>query len=863
MGGMLNPTPQTTYLKDYTPPPFLITAIELDIDIHAEETIVTSVLVVTRNPDTADVQAPLQLDGDELELLGLSIDGRALDRTEYELDTERLSIPDLPNSFRLESQVRIHPEKNTRLMGLYESKDGYFTQCEAEGFRRITWFLDRPDIMSRYTATIHADKQRYPLLLSNGNLDAEGDGSGGRHWARWIDPFPKPAYLFAMVAARLDGLEDDFETASGRQVKLRIFVEPGKLDQAGFAVEALKSAMRWDEEVFGLELDLDQYMIVAVSDFNMGAMENKGLNIFNTKYVLARADTATDTDFMMLDRVIAHEYFHNWTGNRVTCRDWFQLSLKEGLTVFRDQKYGEDRYSHAVQRIQEIRGLRASQFPEDAGPMAHPVRPEAYMEISNFYTATIYNKGAEVVRMIHTLLGPDRFRAGMDLYFERHDGQAVCTEDFVRAMQDASEVDLDQFQRWYDQAGTPTVRAHGHYDADKKRYTLQLVQNCEPTPDQTEKLPFHIPVAVGLIDDTGSDLDLELTGRGTVDGTTCVLSLIKREQSFHFDNVPSPPVPSLLRHFSSPVNLYFDYSDADLAHLMAHDSDPFNRWEAGQRLALNVLLRGIEDYRQSRAPEFSAAYLDAVGRILADADEDPAFAAEALGLPGAAYIAEQLDEVDPEAILAVRTALRRHIAQHLEVKLQDTYQRFAVTGDYSPDPASAGCRALRNLALGLLMELATPAIIAQCVEQLDGADNMTEAMAALTALANCDCPERERALRVFYENWHEESLVVDKWFSVQAGSRLPGTLERVGDLMQHAAFDITNPNKVRAVIGVFCHGNSINPQIAARLARAFDRWRKFDPIRRQHAQTALQRIRATDGLSKDSIEVVSSTLADH
>ncbi len=882
---MLNPTPQTTYLKDYTPPPFLISTVELDIDIRDADTLVTSVLAIARNPAAADSDASLILDGDELELLALSIDGRALDKTAYELGTKHLTIAEVPKTFRLEIHVRIHPEKNTQLMGLYASKDGYFTQCEAEGFRRITFFLDRPDVMSRYTTTIRADKDRFPLLLSNGNLEAKGDGSGGKHWARWVDPFPKPSYLFAMVAARLDTLEDVFETASGRSVQLRVSVEPGKLDQAGFAMDALKSSMRWDEEVFGLELDLDQYMIVAVSDFNMGAMENKGLNIFNTKYVLARADTATDMDFMMLDCVVAHEYFHNWTGNRVTCRDWFQLSLKEGLTVFRDQRYGEDRYSEAVQRIREVRGLRAAQFPEDAGPMAHPVRPQAYMEISNFYTATVYNKGAEVVRMIHTLLGEDRFRAGMDLYFKRHDGQAVCVEDFVSAMQDASSVDLGQFQRWYEQAGTPVVRARGEYDAGSERYTLTLTQSCPPTPDKAEKLPFHIPIAVGLIDAHGHDLALHPVDSGKVDGTTCVLSLTEREQRFVFAGVPAAPLPSLLRHFSAPVNLDYDYSDDELAQLMAHDSDPFNRWEAGQRLALNVLLRGIEAYRQSRSLEVPQAFVNAVQRILIDSDEDPAFAAEALALPGPAYIAEHLDEVDPEAILSVGTALRKHLAVALESELQSAYDRFVVLGDYSPDPVSTGRRALRNLCLGLLMELETPVVIAQCVEQFDGADNMTEVMAALSALANCDCPERDRALAVFYENWRDESLVVDKWFAVQARSRLPGTLERVKELMAHPAFDSKNPNKVRALVGTFCYGNhahfhagdgsgyaftadqvtafdASNAQMAARLARAFDRWRKFDGAHQKHARAALERIRATEGLSTDTFEVVSNALAD-
>lgn len=883
---MLNPTPQKTYLKDYTPPLFLIPTVTLKIEIHDDHTIVTSVLAISRNPASSDPTGPLILDGEELELLELKVNHRILGENDYKLDLEHLTIANVPNTFELETKVRIFPQNNTQLMGLYVSKDGLFTQCEAEGFRRITYFLDRPDVMSIYTTTIHAEKEHLPLLLSNGNLDAESDTPNGRHWARWVDPFPKPAYLFAMVAAKLDRLEDKFVTASGRVVALLIFVEPGKLDQAGFAMQALKSAMRWDEEVFGLELDLDQYMIVAVSDFNMGAMENKGLNIFNTKYVLARADTATDNDFMMLDRVIAHEYFHNWTGNRVTCRDWFQLSLKEGLTVYRDQRYGEDRYSPAVQRIQEVRELRRSQFPEDAGPMAHPVRPNEYMEISNFYTATIYNKGAEIVRMIHTLLGSESFRAGMDLYFERHDGQAVRTEEFINAMQDVSNVKLDQFQRWYHQAGTPTVRANGTYNPAIQRYTVSLTQSCTPTPDQHENLPFHIPITVGLLDANGNDIPLHPTDGSIVEGASCVLALTKREQQFQFDNIPEAPVPSILRNFSSPVILKYNYTDTELAHLMAHDSDPFNRWEAGQRLAMNIILGGIDSYREGYKPEFPSEFIDCVARILSDAVEDPAFAAEAMTLPGEVHIAEQLDEVNPDAILSVRTALRKHIADELEQPLRHIYETFAIDETNSPDLRSSGHRALRNICLGYLMELAKPSIVQQCVHQLHSANNMTETIAALTALANCDCVERKTALDGFYDKWRDESLVIDKWLTVQTTSRLPDTFAQVQDLMQHEAFDIKNPNKVRAVIGGFCHGNHagfhaadgrgyefatdqvialdlINPQIAARLARSFDRWRKFDLERQRHARSGLERIRAAEGLSKDTFEVVSNALAEN
>ena len=881
---MLEPAPNTIYLKDYTPPAFLISSVDLDVDLRDDHALVKATLAVKRNP-AADRGAPLELDGDEIELLSASIDGKPLAKDAYELDATRLTIPNVPDAFKLETTVRLRPKENTKLMGLYASADGYFTQCEAEGFRRITFFIDRPDVMARYTNTIHADKAKYPLLLSNGNQVAQGEEAGGRHWARWEDPFLKPSYLFAMVAAKLDRRDDSFVTKSGRKVTLSVFVEPGKLDQSEFAMAALKRAMKWDEDVFGLELDLDQYMIVAVGDFNMGAMENKGLNIFNTKYVLARADTATDTDFMLLDRVVAHEYFHNWTGNRVTCRDWFQLSLKEGLTVFRDQEYGADSYSRPVQRIQEVRSLRASQFPEDAGPMAHPVRPSSYMEISNFYTATVYEKGAEVVRMIHTLIGAKNFRKGMDLYFQRHDGQAVRTEEFAQAMQDASGVDLTQFRRWYDQAGTPAVDATGSYDAKQRCYTLKLRQTCPATPGQPEKLPFHIPMAVGLLDANGRDIPLQLEGEAAADGSTRVLSFTQAEQTFTFINVPQAPVPSLFRGFSAPVSLRFDYDEAALAMLMANDSDAFNRWEASQRLALNLMLRGIDEIGAGKKPAFPDSFVDAFRRTLETAGEDPALAAEALGLPSEAYIAEQMNVVDPDAIHAVRVGLRKHLAASLEAELLVAYRAFATPGDYSPDATSAGKRALRNLCLGYLMEIEDTAIRSLCLKQLLSASNMTDAMAALSSFANTDCAERATVLEKFYEKWKDEPLVVDKWFSVQATSRLQGTLPEVKKLMNHPAFSIKNPNRARSVVSSFCNANhvsfhaadgsgytfaadqvialdALNPQVAARLSRSFDRWRKFDAGRQQHAKKALERIRGTAALSKDTMEVVTKALAD-
>jgi aminopeptidase N len=834
-------TPPVIRLADYRPPAFQIPAVDLNFDIRDEATFVTARLTLARNAEAGAPGAPLVLDGDELKLESVRLDGRPLAATEYRLDPEHLTIANVPERCVLETVCRLDPAANTKLMGLYASSNGVFTQCEAEGFRRITYFIDRPDVMSRYTTTIRADKARYPVLLSNGNPVAQGGAKGGRHWAKWVDPFPKPSYLFAMVAARLDRLEDSFETRSGRKVKLQIYVEPGKLDQAGFAMQALKKSMRWDEDTFGLEVDLDQYMIVAVGDFNMGAMENKGLNIFNTKYVLARPDTATDTDYQNIDRVVSHEYFHNWTGNRVTCRDWFQLSLKEGLTVFRDQEYGADTYSRAMTRIQEVRGLRAAQFPEDAGPMKHPVRPQSYMEIRNFYTMTVYEKGAEVVRMQHTLLGEEKFMAGMRLYFKRHDGQAVTCDDFVQAMQDASGVDLTQFRRWYDIAGTPVLDCTGAY-ADGT-FTLTVRQSMNP--------PFHIPLAVKI----GEREQL--------------LHVRKSEERFTFTGLKQRPVPSLLRRFSAPVILNYPYTEADLLHLLANDDDPFNRWEAGQRVAAAIVL----EHAGKPSPEF----IDAMRRVLED--PDPMLAAEALNLPAETFLAEQLEVVDPDALHASRNALRKALASSLERELRTTYARMSVKGAYSPDAAAIGRRSLRNTALGYLTELGD---CATAYRQFEEADNMTDSQAALTALAQIDCPVRAKALEQFYTRWSNEPLVVDKWLAVQAGSRLRTTLQTVKGLLRHPAFDIKVPNKVYALVRTFAANhvnfhaadgsgyefladqviaiNSFNPQVAARMARGFDRWRKFAPARQAKARAALERIRDSDGLTRDVAEIVTKAL---
>jgi aminopeptidase N len=833
--------PVTIYLKDYTPPPFLVERVHLDVDIRADDALVRATLAVRRNPASKAAAAPLELDGDELELVSLSVDGKDF---QHEVKSETLTLRGVPDAFTLETVTRIVPQKNTKLEGLYATKAGFVTQCEAQGFRRITWFVDRPDNLAVYTVTVRADKAKYPVLLSNGNLAASGDEAGGRHWARFEDPYPKPSYLFALVAADLEVLKDEFLSKSGKKKDLYIYVERGKLDQAGWSMDCLKRAIAWDEKRFGLELDLDEYKIVAVGDFNSGAMENKGLNIFNTKFVLARPDTATDTDYLNIDRVVAHEYFHNWTGDRVTCRDWFQLSLKEGLTVFRDQEYGADTYSRAVTRIQEVRNLRAAQFPEDAGPMAHPVRPQSYMEIRNFYTMTVYEKGAEVVRMQHTLLGEEKFQKGMQLYFKRHDGQAVTCDDFVQAMQDASGIDLSQFRRWYDVAGTPVLDCTGAY-ADGT-FTLNVKQSMNP--------PFHIPFKVKVGDEER------------------VLSVTRTEQKFEF-KAKAKPVPSLLRGFSAPVILNYPYTEDELIHLLAKDDDPFNRWEAAQRLYAETIL--------ARKGVPTPALLDAVAAVLRE--KDPAFAAELLALPSETFLAEQMAIVDPDALHASRNALRSAFASRFREEFLGIYRNNRTEGPYSPDAASSGKRALRNLALGYLMELETTDIVALCYEQYGQSDNMTEQFAALAALANSKAPQRPIALDSFYARWKDNPLVVDKWLAVQAGSRLPGTGARVRELLSHPAFDIKVPNKVYSLIRSFSANhvrfhaadgsgyafladqvlrlNELNPQVAARMARGFDRWKKFDTGRQQKARAQLERVRDAKGLSKDVGEIVIKALA--
>jgi aminopeptidase N len=820
--------PKTIHLKDYSPPPFLISRVSLDVEIRDDDALVKATLAVKRN-GAAD--APLVLDGDELELVSLRLDGKEFP---HKVAPESLTLENVPDAFTLETVTRIVPQKNTKLEGLYATKSGFVTQCEAQGFRRITWFIDRPDNLAVYTVTVRADQKKFPVLLSNGNLVASGE-----NWARFEDPFPKPSYLFALVAANLEVLEDKY-----KDKKLYIYVEPGKLDQAGWSMDCLKRAIVWDEKRFGLALDLDEYKIVAVGDFNSGAMENKGLNIFNTRYILARPDVATDVDYLNIDRVVAHEYFHNWTGDRVTCRDWFQLSLKEGLTVFRDQEYGADTYSRAVTRIQEVRALRANQFPEDAGPMAHPVRPQSYMEIRNFYTMTVYEKGAEVVRMQHTLLGEEKFQKGMQLYFKRHDGQAVTCDDFVQAMQDASGVDLSQFRRWYDVAGTPVLDCEGVFENNV--FALKVKQSMSP--------PFHIPFKVKI----GEHEE--------------VLSVKEKEQTFRF-KTKAKPVPSLLRGFSAPVILNYPYSEADLLHLLAKDDDPFNRWEAAQRLFVDTILK------QDGKP--SDLLLNAIEILLKE--KDPAFIAEVLAMPAETFLAEQMEVVDPDALHASRNALRSAVASRFKDEFLSLYRRNKIEGSYSPDAVSSGKRALRNLALAYLMELETSDVVALCYEQYGQTDNMTEQFAALAALANSNAQQRQIALDSFYTRWKEEPLVVDKWLAVQAASRLPSTLARVRELLAHPAFDIKVPNKVYSLIRGFTANhvrfhaadgggyafladqvlalNELNPQVAARMARGFDRWKRFDAGRQAKAKAQLERLRDAKGLSRDVAEIVVKALA--
>jgi aminopeptidase N len=875
---------KTVYLKDYAPPAWLVDRVDLSVELHPTATEVRAQLALRANPAAGAPAGTLRLDGRQLELLAIALDGRPLPPAAYELDAEGLTVPGVPERFELATTVRINPEANTALEGLYRASGIFCTQCEAQGFRKLTFYPDRPDVLARFTVTLSGDRELCTVLLANGNLTASGALPGGRHFATFVDPFPKPAYLFALVAGPLVAIDDRFVTASGREVKLQIFVEGRNRAKCAHAMASLKNAMRWDEETYGLECDLDEYKIVAVDDFNMGAMENKGLNVFNSKYVLADPDTATDGDFQGVEAVIGHEYFHNWTGNRVTCRDWFQLSLKEGLTVFRDQEFSADMGSRAVKRISDVRLLRTGQFPEDAGPMAHPVRPEAYVEINNFYTATVYNKGGEVIRMVQTLLGVTGFKRGLRLYLERHDGQAVTTDAFLAAMSEANGADLEQFRRWYRQAGTPVLDIAGRYDPADRSYALHVRQSCPPTPGQPVKEPFLIPLAVGLLGEDGRDLPLQLAGEVEAAPGTRVLQIAGAEQTFRFINLPAAPVPSLLRDFSAPVRVNFAYSAEQLAFLFAHDSDPFNRWEAGQRLATQLLLAMIGDVQAGRAVAVAETFVTAFRTALTDAQADPALLALALTLPGEIELAEAMAVADPGAVHIARQRLRRELATRLAHEFRTVMAAMHEAGPYRLTAAAVGRRSLKNLCLTYLALLETPDVVALCLAQFEGADNMTDRLAALTCLAHGDSPSRAAALAAFYQRYRHDPLVIDKWFTVQASSPRADTLEQVRTLMTHPDFTLHNPNRVRSLIGAFAHGNPArfhdrsgagyrflaervleldprNPQVAARLVAALSRWRRFDENRQTLMRIELARIQAQPGLSRDVGEIVAKSLA--
>ena len=881
---MRTDTPQTIFRQDYTAPGYLLDTVELGFDLDPERTIVASRLTMTRNP--ASPVRDIELYGEKLQLVALRMNGKALGKRDYRIDGNILRIANAPNDVTLEIETLTSPVNNTTLNGLYVSNGNFFTQCEAEGFRAITYFPDRPDVMARFTVVLRANKEQYPVLLSNGNLIEEGDLGDGRHYAKWEDPFKKPSYLFALVAARLVCQEETFRLADGRDALLQVWVEDGNLDKTDYAMQSLKNSIRWDEERFGLELDLDRFMIVAVSDFNMGAMENKGLNIFNTKFVLANARVATDVDYAGIEAVVGHEYFHNWTGNRVTCRDWFQLSLKEGLTVFRDQEFSADMIGtesgRATCRIDQVRTLRQAQFPEDAGPMAHPVRPDSFVEINNFYTVTVYEKGAEVVRMYQTLLGRDGFRKGMDLYFARHDEQAVECDDFRNAMADAGGRDLAQFERWYSQAGTPVVRAETRYDAQLQTYELTLTQSCPATPGQDCKLPFHIPVAVGLLDAKGRDMPLTLDGKAM--GTTAVLELTGASQSYRFTGVTQAPTPSILRDFSAPVVLEYDYSDTELLHLFSHDSDAVNRWEAGQRLAMARLLKLTAAVAGGGKLELDSTFVEAMRGILNDGSLDAGFRELALLLPSESMIAEQVDVVNPQAIHLARQFVRRITGVALRADLLAQYKANQTPGQYSPDAVSAGKRGLKNLALSYMAAEPDADAIALAQAQYDNAGNMTDRVAALGALIQAGADSVQASLQHFYTEFEGEALVIDKWFGMQAMAPSTGVSE-VRALMRHSAFNIKNPNRARSLIFSFCNGNpsqfhapdgsgyafwaeqvialdAINPQVASRLARSMDRWRRYAPALQLQMKKALQQIGAVKKLSSDVREIITKALAN-
>ena len=880
---MKNAEPKAIYLKDYQAPAFEIESTYLNFDLYEDHTLVTSSLKMRRNPEFQD--AKLLLNGQDLELVSVIINGQPVAASNYEMTEESLSLTAsvVPNEFTLAIQTKIKPQENTALEGLYQSSGMFCTQCEAEGFRRITYFLDRPDVMSVYEVRITADKKAFPVLLSNGNLIHTEELSDGRHSTTWQDPHKKPCYLFALVAGDLQHIEDTFTTVSGEEVTLRIFVEPQNIDKCDFAMGALKRSMKWDEDVYGREYDLNIFNIVAVDAFNMGAMENKSLNIFNSSCVLANPKTATDATFQRIESIVAHEYFHNWSGNRVTCRDWFQLSLKEGFTVFRDSEYSADIGSRTVKRIEDVSLLRTAQFAEDAGPMSHPILPASFIEISNFYTLTIYEKGAEVVRMIHNILGADDFRKGSDLYFERHDGQAVTTEHFVKAMEDASGQDLTQFRNWYHQAGTPDVFVTDAYDEQSKTYALTIKQSCRETPETITKKTYHIPLALGLLNEKGEDLEL-LCGAANFNSHTNVINLTEFEQTFTFDNIQAKPVPSLLRGFSAPVKLHYPYQAEQLQFLMAHDSDGFNRWDAGQTLATNVILALSQDVLAGRELILDEGLFNVYQALLAQLTDDLAMQAQMLSLPSLAYLIEQQEQAQVHALYTARSFVKQALADRLHESFNGMYQQCMDAAEYEPSPNAIAKRTLKNLCLQYMTQTLNHDYSGLAQAQFNDANNMTDQFAALGSLVNSHHQNlAQTALQSFYQQWQHDVLVVNMWLSLQAASDHTDGVASVNELLNHDAFDIKNPNKVRAVIGVFAgqnlrhfHGvqgagynwladkiielDALNPQIASRLLGPLTKWKRIGQPNGAQMKQALEKIASRSNLSKDVYEVVTKSL---
>ncbi|KAK3227649.1 hypothetical protein Dsin_007511 [Dipteronia sinensis] len=883
--------PKEIFLKDYKMPDYYFDTVDLKFSLGEEKTIVSSKITVV--PRVEGSSSPLALNGSDLKLVSIKVNNKELKEEDYKLDARHLTLSSPPSGmFTLEIVTEIHPQNNTSLEGLYKSSGNFCTQCEAEGFRKITFYQDRPDIMAKYTCYIEADKSLYPVLLSNGNLINHGDLEGGKHYALWEDPFKKPCYLFALVAGQLESRDDTFKTRSGRQVALRIWTPAQDLPKTAHAMYSLKAAMKWDEDVFGLEYDLDLFNIVAVPDFNMGAMENKSLNLFNSKLVLASPETASDGDYAAILGVIGHEYFHNWTGNRVTCRDWFQLSLKEGLTVFRDQEFSSDMGSRTVKRIADVSKLRNYQFPQDSGPMAHPVRPHSYIKMDNFYTVTVYEKGAEVVRMYKTLLGSQGFRKGMDLYFKRHDEQAVTCEDFFAAMRDANDADFANFLQWYSQAGTPLVKVTSSYNAEAHTYSLKFSQEVPPTPGQPAKEPMFIPVAVGLLDSSGKDMALSTVHN---DGKllslasnnepvySTVLRVTKKEEEYVFSDILEKPIPSLLRGYSAPIRLQSDLSESDLFFLLAHDSDEFNRWEAGQLLARNLMLGLVSDFQQNKPLVLNPKFVHGLRSILCDSSLDKEFIAKAITLPGEGEIMDMMKVADPDAVHAVRNFIRKQLASELKAELLGTVEKNRSSEEYVYDHPNMARRALKNISLAYLASLEDPEITELVLQEYKTATNMTDQFAALAAIAQKPGKARDDALDDFYSKWQHDFLVVNKWFALQANSDIPSNVENVKKLLNHPAFDLRNPNKVYSLIGGFCGSlvnfhakdgsgykflgeivvqlDKLNPQVASRMVSAFSRWKRYDETRQNLAKAQLEMIMSANGLSENVFEIASKSLA--